>query len=326
MKVLVTGGFGFIGSNLVKKLHEENYTIDIVDDLSSGNFDSLEEYKIRKSMAQIMHSIDETGRDFIRFFHCDFAFSGILEKVALGNYDCIFHLAAVPRVSFSVENPAETTEVNLMNTVKLFDAARIGKTRIIFSSSSSVYGGADIMPTPESTIKKPKSPYAWQKSACEDIAKVYGSLYDDSDIVCLRYFNVFGPGQYGDSPYSTAVSAWCHATKNGLSCRSDGDGTQSRDMCYVDNVVDANILSSKVKERWRGQCFNIACSDSVTNGEILTYFIDNFGSKVHTAPWRPGDVMHTCADITRAKEAFGYTPKVRFWEGLEKTVKWWGLK
>tara|TARA_A100001011_G_scaffold388414_2_gene467970 strand:+ start:403 stop:1383 length:981 start_codon:yes stop_codon:yes gene_type:complete len=326
LKVLVTGGFGFIGSNLVKKLYEEDYTIDIVDDLSSGNFDSLKEYKIRKSMAQIMHNLDETGRDFIRFFHCDFAFSGILEKVASGNYDCIFHLAAIPRVSFSVENPAETTEVNLMNTVKLFDAARIGKTRVIFSSSSSVYGGAEIMPTPESAIKKPKSPYAWQKSGCENIAKVYGSLYDDSDIVSLRYFNVFGPGQYGDSPYSTAVSAWCHATKNGLSCRSDGDGTQSRDMCYVDNVVDANILASKVKEKWRGQCFNIACSDSVTNGEILTYFIDNFGSKVHTAPWRQGDVMHTCADITRAQEAFGYVPKVRFWEGLEKTVKWWGLK
>jgi UDP-N-acetylglucosamine 4-epimerase len=97
-------------------------------------------------------------------------------------------------------------------------------------------------------------------------------------------------------------------------------------MCYVDNVVDANMLASKVKRRWLGECFNVACDDSVTNNDILTYFIDNFGSSVRSAPWRPGDVMHTRADVSRAKEAFGYVPKVRFWEGLERTVKWWGLK
>ena len=232
----------------------------------------------------------------------------------------------MPRVSFSVEYPAETTEANLNKTIKLFDAARFGKARVVFSSSSSVYGGAEVMPTPESHAKDPKSPYAWQKSAAEDAAKLFCSLYSDSDIVSLRYFNVFGPGQYGDSPYSTAVSAWCHATKNGLTCRSDGDGTQSRDMCYVDNVVDANILAAEKKERWTGQCFNVACNDSVTNNDILTYFIDNFGSKVRSAPWRPGDVMHTRADVSKAKDELGYEPKVRFWEGLERTVKWWGLK
>jgi UDP-glucose 4-epimerase len=323
MRALVTGGMGFIGSNLVKKLFKEGYIIDIVDDLSNGHEELLEDYEIRDSFPGLNYK--EEKREFIRFFKDDFA-GYTLNSVAAGNYDIIFHLAAVPRVSFSVDNPAETTDVNLNSTVKLFDAAKIGKTRVVFSSSSSVYGGADIRPTPETCKKNPKSPYAWQKSACEDIAKLFCSLYEDSDIVCLRYFNVFGPGQYGDSPYATAVSSWCHATKNNLSCRSDGDGTQSRDMCYVDNVIDANILASKVDKRWKGECFNIACNDVVANSEILTYFIDNFGSKIHNAPWRLGDVMHSRADITSAKEAFGYEPKVRFWKGLEKTVKWWGLK
>ena len=142
----------------------------------------------------------------------------------------------------------------------------------------------------------------------------------------MRYFNVFGPGQYGDSPYSTAVSAWCHATKNNLECRSDGDGSQSRDMSYIDNTVSANILAAEAKGPFCGECYNIACNDSVSNGDILTYFINNFSAKVRNAPWRPGDVMHTRAEIIKAKEDLDYEPNVRFWDGLERTVKWWGLK
>lgn len=323
MRVLVTGGMGFIGSNLVKRLHQKDYVIDIVDDMSNGHENLLSDLDIRESLPGLVYEKEE--RSFIRFFKDDFA-GHILNSVASGLYDVVFHLAAVPRISFSVEYPAETTDANLNKTVKLFDAARLSSTRVVFSSSSSVYGGADVMPTPEVHTKDPKSPYAWQKSACEDIAKLFCNLYDDSDIVCLRYFNVFGPNQYGDSPYSTAVSAWCYAAKNNKECRSDGDGTQSRDMCYVDNVVDANILAALSNRKFRGNCYNIACDDSTTNADILTYFINSFGVKVRNAPWRPGDVMHTRADISKAKKDLGYEPKVRFWEGLERTVKWWGLK
>ncbi|OUV75417.1 MAG: hypothetical protein CBC91_07450 [Rickettsiales bacterium TMED131] len=323
MRVLVTGGMGFIGSNLVKRLHLEGHTVDVVDDMSNGHEEFLEKYEVRDSVSVLRYPNEK--REYIRFFKDDFAGS-ILSTVAAGVYDVIFHLAAVPRVSFSVEYPAETTEANLNKTVMLFDAARLGKTRVVFSSSSSVYGGAEFRPTPEDHRKDPKSPYAWQKSACEDAAKLFGSLYEDSDIVCLRYFNVFGPNQYGDSPYSTAVSAWCHAAKNNLECRSDGDGTQSRDMCYVDNVVDANILAALSDQKFKGDCYNIACNDSTTNGDILTYFINNFSAKVRNAPWRAGDVMHTRADVSKAKEELGYEPKVKFWEGLERTIKWWGLK
>lgn len=323
MRVLVTGGMGFIGSNLVKRLHLEGHTVDIVDNMTNGHEEFLEDYELRSSFPGLRYVNED--RTYIRLFKSDFAGS-ILNTVVNGIYDVIFHLAAIPRISFSVEYPAETTDVNLNDTVKLFDAARLSKTRVVFSSSSSVYGGTDVRPTPENCEKDPKSPYSWQKSACEDVAKLFCHLYDDSDIVCLRYFNVFGPNQYGDSPYSTAVSAWCHATKNGLTCRSDGDGTQSRDMCYVDNVVDANMLAAFKKHRFVGDCYNIACNSTITNADILTYFINNFGAKVRHAPWRPGDVMHSQANIEKAKQELGYEPKIRFWEGLERTVKWWGLK
>jgi len=330
MKCLVTGGYGFIGSNLVKELANKCFTIDIVDDMSNGHKELLswEELNIRPVFPELMSFDTRNDKNLINFYECDFAYDGILKRIASGYYDVIFHLAAIPRVSFSVENPAETTEANLMSTIKLFDAARYGKTKVVFSSSSSVYGGADNLPTKESEPKRPKSPYAWQKSACEDAAKLYCELYDDSNIVCLRYFNVFGPNQYGDSPYSTAISAWCHAIKNDLECRSDGDGTQSRDMCYVDNVVQANILAAKSTLNFGGKCYNVACGDRVSNNEILNYLKNRFGEKVKVriAPERAGDVKHTQADISKIKKDLGYTVQKRFWEGLEETIKWWGIR
>ena len=196
----------------------------------------------------------------------------------------------------------------------------------MFASSSSVYGGADELPTPESHTKHPKSPYAWQKSSIEDISRIFSSLYD-MDIVCLRYFNVFGPGQLGGSSYATAVSAWCNAVKNGLPLRSDGDGSQSRDLCYVENIIHANILAAESNMSFKGDCYNIACGDRITNNQILDFFKDNFkNSVVHNSEWRAGDVMHTQADISKAKKDLGYEPVVRFWDGLYKTIEWWGLK
>lgn len=328
-KALVTGGCGFIGSNLVKKLVKLGWQIDIVDDMSNGHLEFLKEFNTRVLLngtfytAYKMQDL-ERKQDEVLVIQEDFADDNILGAVYQGMYDVIFHQAAVPRVSYSVEQPWHTTDVNIGKTVKLFEAARDSVDRIVWASSSSVYGGAKVLPTPESHPKDPKSPYAWQKSAIEDYAKLCAKLYD-LDIVCLRYFNVFGPGQYGDSPYSTAVSAWCHATKNGLECRSDGDGTQSRDMCYVDNVVSANILAANADGKFRGLEYNIACGDRTTNNEILDYFKKKFDVKIKNAPWRPGDVMHTQADISNAERDFGYVPLVKFWDGLDRTIKWWGL-
>jgi len=330
-RALVTGGCGFIGSNLVKKLVQENWTVDVVDDMSSGHLELLDGLKMRVIPVGMLHvfcneikSRGERDQSEVHVMQGDFAEYRVLNRIAEKNYDVVFHQAAIPRVSFSVENPSLTTDINIFSTVKLFEACAGNVDRIVFASSSSVYGGADVLPTSESYQKNPKSPYAWQKSAIEDFASMCGSLYD-LDIVCLRYFNVFGPGQYGDSPYSTAVSAWCHAAKNKTACRSDGDGTQTRDMCYVDNVVHANILAAESDMKFMGRFYNIACGDRVSNNQILEYFRENFEVEVVNAPWRPGDVMHTRADINRAKEELGYEPLVRFWEGLEKTVEWWKI-
>jgi UDP-N-acetylglucosamine 4-epimerase len=152
--------------------------------------------------------------------------------------------------------------------------------------------------------------------------RLYGELYG-LDSVALRYFNVFGKNQLGGSPYSTAVSAWLSAIYNGVALRSDGDGTQSRDMCHVDNVVDANYLAWKSDKKFAGRAFNVACGDSVTNNQILNHLVKRYENvQVNHAPWRAGDVMHTLADITETKLELGYEVKVRFWEGLEKTIDW----
>jgi len=307
MRALVTGGAGFIGSNLVAKLVERGDTVDIVDDLSNGHFEF-----ISKGVA------DSDG-----LFLIDFASKTILDRIKEGCYDVVFHLAAVPRVSYSVEHPVETNDVNVSKTLTLMDACRGNVKRFVFASSSSVYGGADELPTPVTSPKNSKSPYALQKSIIEDYLKLYYELYQ-LDSVCLRFFNVFGPNQLGDSPYSTAVSAWLTAIKKGTSMRSDGDGSQSRDMCYVDNVVDACIRGAESQNPLEAVCLNVACGDRTTNSEILQHLLSKYpDAKYHDAPWRPGDVMHTQADISRTKEVLGYTPLVRFWDGLDRTIKWY---
>ena len=330
-KALVTGGCGFIGSNLTKKLVELGWQVDIVDDMSNGHLELLEGLNYRTLLngsfytAFKMQDI-ERPQDSVLVVQDDFADDNILNAVFQGSYDVIFHQAAVPRVSYSVEQPWHTTDVNIGKTVKLFESARGAVDRIVWASSSSVYGGADVLPTKETAPKDPKSPYAWQKSAIEDFAKLSCSLYD-MDIVCLRYFNAFGPGQYGDSPYSTAVSAWCHAIKNGEECRSDGDGEQTRDMCYIDNIVNANIWAAKAERKFKGDTYNIACGRTVSNNEILEALKERFGDKVRIkhAPERVGDVKHTLGDWYKSYNDFGYEPIIQFWEGFEKTIKWWDI-
>tara|TARA_R110000782_G_scaffold184263_2_gene274512 strand:+ start:2459 stop:3466 length:1008 start_codon:yes stop_codon:yes gene_type:complete len=331
-KALVTGGCGFIGSNLTKKLVKLGWQVDIVDDMSNGHLELLDEVNTRVLMNGSFYSAYKMQdikrqQDEVLVIQADFSDDNVLSGVFQGVYDVIFHQAAVPRVSYSVEQPWHTTDINISKTVRLFEAARGAVDRIVWASSSSVYGGADTLPTKEDTVKDPKSPYAWQKSAIEDFAKLAGDLYD-LDIVCLRYFNVFGPGQYGDSPYSTAVSAWCHAIKNGEECRSDGDGEQTRDMSYIDNTVHANILAATAKKKFKGETYNIACGHKVSNNEILEAMKERFGDKVKIthAPVRAGDVKHTLADCSKAKHDFGYEPLVYFWEGLEQTYEWWGLQ
>ncbi len=308
--MLVTGGCGFIGSNLSKKLLEEGYEVTIVDNLSSPRDDFSDFIKENPNLELVPLC-----------FSSDY----VLKRIRQKEFSVIFHNAAIPRVSYSVENPTLTTEANIYKTVALMEAAVDNVDRFVFASSSSVYGGADVLPTPPDHSKDPKSPYAWQKSSIEDAIKIFCSLYD-FDAICLRYFNVFGPGQFGGSAYATAISAWCNAIKNNTSLRSDGTGDQTRDMCYVDNVVQANIKAAFSTSSFKGECVNVACGDRVSNNDILNFLKSKFDNlEIKNAPPRPGDVMHTQADITKTEELIGYTPEVKFWDGLEKTLKWWEL-
>lgn len=328
-RALVTGGAGFIGSNLTRELVKDGWQVDVVDDMSNGHLELLNGLTCRvflPGMADIYEEQQRRSEKDVFVHECDFAHPVILNRIAQKRYDVVFHQAAVPRVSYSVEQPVHTTDVNLLRSVALLHACVGNVQKVVVASSSSVYGGADVLPTTESEPRNPKSPYALQKSVLEDYCRMFGELYG-LDTVCLRYFNVFGPGQYGDSPYSTAVSAWCDALANNKELRSDGDGSQTRDLCYIDNVVSANILAAETRKKLMGKAYNICCGERTSNNEILEFMRGAFPTtKVRNAPWRPGDVMHTLGDWSAANRDFGYTPTVKFWDGLEKTLAWWGLK
>jgi len=240
------------------------------------------------------------------------------------NVTDVIHLACISNDPSFDLNPQLGKSINLDAFEPLVKTAKAaGVSRFIYASSSSVYGGADTLPTPTTSPKNPKSPYALQKSIIEDYLKLYYDLYG-LDSISLRFFNVFGPNQLGDSPYATAVSAWLTAIYSGKSMRSDGDGSQSRDMCYVDNVVDACIRGATIDKTLGAEAVNVACGDRTTNKSVLEYLTKKYpNAKYHDAPWRAGDVMHTQADVSKTTGLIGYTPLVYFWDGLERTINWY---
>lgn len=306
---LVTGGAGFIGSHLTRRLLAEKWIVDVVDDMSAPT-------DVDPALASC------------NLFESDFAHPDVLSRVRAGRYDVIFHTAALPRVSYSMEHPVETFDVNVNRTMHLIDACRLSsrKPRFVFSSSSSVYGNGAVTPTSEHAIRLPASPYAQQKATVEDYLGMYARLYE-LESVCLRYFNVFGPGQLGTSPYATAIAAWMTALMHGRPLRSDGDGTQSRDMCYVDDVVDANLLAAEHGWALQGRSFNVGSGVTHTNNEILGILLERYPwAQIKRASTRPGDVKTTHADISHAREVLGYVPRVHLHEGLRRTFEWYELQ
>jgi nucleoside-diphosphate-sugar epimerase len=234
-------------------------------------------------------------------------------------------MAALPRVQFSVENPGRTDEVNSHGFVKLLEAARGKVRRVILSSSAAVYGSVDA-PVKETAAHNPLSPYALQKLVCEQQASLFGKLYD-LDVTCLRYFNVYGPGQQAGSAYSTVIAAWCHAIKSGQPLRSDGDGQQTRSHVFVDDVVMANVAAALDPERRLGRCYNIAGTVSISNNEIIDQLRKRHPDlAVVSAPARVGDVRHSSAVITRAWHELGFKPSVELSEGLDITLDWWSKR
>lgn len=325
--VLITGGLGFIGSNLARKLISKDYRVWIVDDCSNTkldieNFFGVPFRNVVSSLSKYYHIQDDPKNPRLVFIESDFTHPALLERVESGFFETVFHMAAKPRVEWSIQNPLVATTENFNKSIAMAMSCATGNTRIVFSSTSAVYGNGVELPTTEDSKKEPSSPYGMSKLCTEQYLKMFQDLYN-LDWVALRYSNVYGPGQDGSSPYSTAVSAWCTKALNGKPLRKDGDGSQTRDLIHVDDVVSANICVAQ-KNKITKKIFNVGVGKSFTNNYILKRFAEKGYLDVKHAPARKGDVKHTLLDVSSLKE-LGWAPKVEFEVGLENVLNFWGL-
>ncbi len=306
MKYLVTGGAGFIGSNIVHHLVGKGHEVTVLDNFSSGRKENLADI-----IGQI-HLIEGDLRDV-----------GIL-KHALSGQDYCLHQAAVPSVPRSIADPWTSHDVNVNGTLRLLEAARnTDVRRIIIASSSSVYGNTPSLPKHEEMIPQPISPYAASKLVCEHYARVWYESFGVPTI-CLRYFNVFGPRQDPTSQYAAVIPLFVTAMCRGDQPTIFGDGLTSRDFCYIDNVVEANLLACAAPEEACGQAFNIACGARTTLNELVARINEILGTDIRPiyAPERPGDVKHSLASIEKAQRLLGYRVGTGFTQGLKQVADW----
>jgi len=306
MKYLVTGGAGFIGSNLVKKLLEMNEDVRILDNFATGK---------RENILPLINNPHLTVIEGdLRSFH--------IVRTAVKGVDYILHQGALPSVPRSINDPITTNDVNILGTLNILEAAKeFGVKRVICASSSSIYGNSETLPKVETMPVNPMSPYALTKYAQERYCQIYYNLYG-LETVALRYFNVFGPNQDPTSQYSAVIPKFIKLMSEDKEPVIYGDGTQSRDFTYVENVVYANLLASNA-EKAAGEVINIACGESYTLLELVKMLNEILGKNIEPrfAPERTGDVKHSLAGIEKAKELLGYEVKVDFKEGLARTIE-----
>ena len=307
-RYLVTGGAGFIGSHIVERLLTDGHRVRILDDFSSG---SLANLPFAEQFADRLDIIRGDIRDL-----------QLVAQVANG-VEVIFHQAALRSVPRSVEDPLGTNDQNVTGTLHVLEAARrAGVRRVVYASSSSVYGDSPELPKREDHLPAPISPYAVSKAAGEQYARVWSQLYG-VETVGLRYFNVFGPRQDPASEYAAVIPRFILWGLRGEPLQVHGSGDQSRDFTYIDNVVAANLLAASADEV-SGEVFNIACGERISLLDIITKLEGMLGrplARQHT-PARAGDVPHSLADIDRAIRRLSYTPKVGFDEGLALTMRY----
>jgi nucleoside-diphosphate-sugar epimerase len=305
-KFLVTGGAGFIGSNICKKLVSQGCFVRVIDNLSTGKMSNLQD------------CIDK-----IEFIEADMGDEEITRS-AMKDIEVVLHQGALPSVPRSVEDPAATHRHCVDATFTLLLAARdAGIKRFVFASSSSVYGDSPAMPKVETMLPMPLSPYAAGKLVGEYYCSVFYRVYG-LETISLRYFNVFGPHQDPASQYAAAIPAFVTAILKDRPPTVFGDGLQSRDFTYVDNVVDANLLAAKA-EQTAGEVINIACGESITVNETIEAINSATGKNIKPiyAALRPGDVKHSLADITAAENIIGFKPLVSFKQGLKLAINWY---
>ncbi|MCF7908427.1 MAG: SDR family oxidoreductase [Candidatus Omnitrophica bacterium] len=304
-KVLVTGGAGFIGSHIVDKLVKLGAEVTVVDNLITGNLDNLEQ-----SFSKI------------KFIKSDFADQKILDQVLPG-VELISHQAALRSVPKSVEAPLDYHKVNVSGTLNLFLAAKeAGIKRIVCASSSSIYGERDDFPEKENEIAKPISPYAATKLIVEQYSYVFSKIYN-MKILNLRYFNVYGPRQSLEDEYAVVIPKFINCLFEGKSPPIYGDGNQERDFTFISDVVDMNIRCLE-KDNVGSEAFNVGLGIPNSVNNLFNNLKEIIGSKLEPnyCPIRLGDVRKTHADIQKAKELLGFSPKVDFAQGLKKTVDW----
>jgi nucleoside-diphosphate-sugar epimerase len=303
-KYLVTGGAGFIGSNIVRRLVNEGYEVRVLDNFSTGSRENL-------------HGLD------IELIEGDLTSYHMVQR-AVTSVDYVLHQGALPSVPRSVNDPIASVNVNTLGTLNVLTAAReAGVNRLVYASSSSIYGDAPEFPKREDMLPSPKSPYAASKLAGEYLCHAFYETYGLETIV-LRYFNVFGPFQSPHSEYAAVVPNFIVA---GLSDRPAivfGDGRQSRDFTFVDNVVEANLAAVTASSEAAGRVFNVACGESYSLLDLLDVLgriLEKRIERDHRDP-RPGDVRDSLADVSAARDILGYRPTVGFQQGLGKTVAW----
>jgi nucleoside-diphosphate-sugar epimerase len=303
---LVTGGAGFIGSHLVEGLLARDYKVRVLDNFATGK---------RENLASVLTQIELLEGSVANL---------TTARSAMRNVDVVFHQAALPSVPRSVKNPLESNEVNITGTLNILLAARdAGVKRVVYAASSAAYGNQPTLPKVETMTSDPLSPYAIGKLAGEMYARAFTQLYDLSTI-SLRYFNVFGPRQDPTTQYAGVIAKFMTCAIEGKPYPVYGDGEQSRDFTYVENVVNANILAAE-RPIEGAPLINIAYGERTTLNRIIRLLNELTGQNLPAqyGPERAGDVRHSHADVTLAGKLLGYEPMVNVREGLKRTLEWY---
>ena len=304
-KYLVTGGAGFIGSNIVEGLLKNRESVRIIDNLSTGNIHNLDNF-----------------RSEIEFIEGDIQDLSTIQK-AMNGIEFVFHQAALPSVPRSIENPVASNDSNISGTLNVLLAARDNNVkRVIYAGSSSAYGDTLTLPKQEDMTPHPLSPYALTKLTGEYYCKIFSSVYG-LETLTIRYFNVFGPRQNPESQYAAVIPKFIESLLKDQPPTIYGDGEQSRDFTYIENVVSANILASKAKKT-SGEIVNVATSIRTTINQLFYTLKDLLEKDINPiyGEAQKGDVKHSLADITRARKILGYKPVVNLEAGLKRTIDW----
>jgi len=303
---LITGGAGFIGSNLVERLLQEGHEVRVIDNYETGNKENLNEFL-----------------SDIQLFEGDIRDATLVDQ-AVDGVDFVFHQAALSSVPRSVADPLASNAVNVDGTLNILMAARkTNAKKVVYASSSSIYGPTEVLPKEESMPPNPISPYALAKFTGEKYCQIFNELYD-LPTVCLRYFNIFGPRQDPKSEYSAVVPIFITTLLSGKTLNIFGDGEQSRDFTYIENAINANLLASTASKEADGEVFNVGCNARATLNTLVALISEYLGVEFEPQyhPPRLGDVKHSQADISKAQRLLNFNPKVDFKQGLEKTIDW----